>query len=345
MENTEPVTNFTAESVDANKRLDVFLSEKIPGHSRSRIQHLIGEGLALVNGKAAKASTKLNENDRVRIEFPDPEPERFEAEEIPLDIVFEDEHLAVINKPAGMVVHPGAGNRAGTLANAIAFHFASEPSASAEGNRDGRTVRPPAHAGGSDQTRPAKAGTPNADRVGIVHRLDKFTSGLIVVAKNEAIHEALSAQFRRRTVEKKYVALVHGEPRHNSGIIDRPLARDRWHRTKMSVAADGRSAVSNWKVRQRFTKFALLEVEIETGRTHQIRVHLASINHPVVGDETYNEGRDKTIADVDIRNAVQKLGRFFLHAEYLSFDHPVRGERLEFICQLPPELAQFLKLL
>lgn len=332
LENTETPANFTVETEDANKRLDVFLSEKLTGHSRSRIQRLIGEGLAYINGKSAKASTKLNENDRIEIEFSEPEPEKFDAEEIPLDIVFEDEHLAVINKPAGMVVHPGAGNRAGTLANAVAHHFKfqiPDPSSELE----------------NLESEIWNSRSQIAGRVGIVHRLDKFTSGLIVVAKTEAIHEALSAQFRRRAVEKRYIALVHGEPRHNSGIIDRPIGRDRWHRTKMSIAANGRNAVSHWKVRRRFAKFALLEVEIKTGRTHQIRVHVASINHPVVGDETYNEGRDKTIADVEIREAVQKLGRFFLHAEYLSFDHPVTGERLEFICQLPPELAQFLELL
>jgi 23S rRNA pseudouridine1911/1915/1917 synthase len=332
LENTEPIINFTAEAADANKRLDIFLSEKIPGHSRSRIQHLIGEGNAAINGTRAKASAKLNENDHITLEFSEPEPEKFEAEEISLDIVYEDEYLAVINKPAGMVVHPGAGNRSGTLANAVAHHFKFHISNSGQEQENL----------GSEMW---DSSPQAADRVGIVHRLDKFTSGLIVVAKTEAIHEALSAQFRKRSVEKMYVALVHGEPRHNSGIIDRPIARDRWHRTKMSVAANGRNAVSHWKVRRRFNKFALIEVEIKTGRTHQIRVHLASINHPVVGDETYNEGRDKTIADIEIRNAVQKLGRFFLHAERLAFDHPVGGERLEFICQLSPELAQFLELL
>ena len=178
--------------------------------------------------------------------------------------------------------------------------------------------------------------------MGIVHRLDKDTSGLIVVAKDEQTHEALGEQFRKREVFKSYVALVHGNVHGNSGIIDRPLARDRWHRTKMTVAANGRHAVSVWKVRERFEKFTLLDVDIKTGRTHQIRVHLASLNHPVVGDATYNEGRDNTIADHQIKNAVEKLNRFFLHAHQLSINHPATGERMEFTMPLPMELTEFL---
>jgi len=342
-EDEAPIANFTAAADDANKRLDLFLAENTDGRSRTQLQRLITENNVLVNGKPAKASSRLTEGDEIEIEFTEQQAAKFEPENIPLEIVFEDEYLAVINKPAGMVVHPGAGNKTGTLANAVAFHFMSEPSALAEGHEAVRSSmdRPPAYAGGSDL--PAKAGTQNADRVGIVHRLDKFTSGLIVVAKDEEIHEALSEQFRKRTVSKSYVALVHGNPRETSGIIDRPMARDRWHRTKMTVAANGRNALTMWKIRRRFEKFALIDVEIKTGRTHQIRVHLASINNPVVGDETYNEGRDNTIADTDIRNAVQTLGRFFLHAEKLSFDHPVNGERLEFMSEMPEELLTFLE--
>jgi 23S rRNA pseudouridine1911/1915/1917 synthase len=318
---------------DAGKRLDAFLAERIEGWSRSRLQRLIENGDVLVNEKETKASYKLRPGDEIDIDLTEEPAARFEPENIPLDIVFEDEYLAVINKPAGMVVHPGAGVPSGTLANAIAWHFKSEPPALAGGFFPPRGDKnPPANAGGSD-------------RVGIVHRLDKDTSGLIVVAKDEQTHEALAEQFRRRQVFKSYVALVHGSPRDNSGTIDRPIARDRWHRTKMTVAANGRQALSLWKVRQRFEKFTLLEVEIKTGRTHQIRVHLASINHPVVGDATYNEGRDNTIANVEIKKAVEKLGRFFLHAKKLSFAHPKTGERLSFTSELPEELAQLLKLL
>lgn len=295
-------------------RLDAFLSERIEDWSRSRLQRLIDDGGVLVNGKPAKASYKLREGDEIDVELADEPAAVFEPENIPLDIVFEDEFLAVVNKPAGMVVHPGAGVSTGTLANAVAWHFSQKPSA-------------------------------DDDRVGIVHRLDKDTSGLIIVAKDETTHEQLSAQFRRRTVYKSYVALVHGCTRDNVGTIDRPIGRDRRNRTKMAVTANGRTAISFWKVRRRFEKFTLLDVEIKTGRTHQIRVHLASMNHPVVGDETYNEGRDNTIANVEIRNAVQSLGRVFLHSEKLAFDHPKTGERLEFVCQVPEELAKFLKLL
>jgi 23S rRNA pseudouridine1911/1915/1917 synthase len=299
---------------DGGKRLDTFLAEKIDGWSRSRLQRLIENGDVLVNEKEAKASYKIREGDEIDVDLTEEPAARFEPENIPLDIVFEDEFLAVINKPAGMIVHPGAGVNTGTLANALAWHF---------------EIRDPQSA--------------IRNRIGIVHRLDKDTSGLIVVAKDETTHESLAEQFRTREVYKSYVALVHGTPRESSGTIDRPIARDRWHRTKMTVAANGRSALSIWKVRERFEKFALLDVEIKTGRTHQIRVHLASINHPVVGDATYNEGRDKTIADHEIRKAVEKLNRFFLHAERLSITHPVTNARLEFVQSIPDGLQSFLE--
>lgn len=328
---TAPLTNFTIAEPDAGKRLDAFLSEQIEGWSRSRLQRLITDGDVLVNDKTAKPSYKIHENDEIDVDLVEAPTAVFEPEDIPLDIVFEDEYLAVINKPAGMVVHPGAGNSSGTLANAIAFHFSSPP------RRRDAEAEPPALAGGENAT--------VTERVGIVHRLDKDTSGLIVVAKDEETHELLSNQFRDRVVTKQYITLVHGSPRENTGTIDRPMARDRWHRTKMTVAANGRNALTMWKVRQRFEKFTLVEVEIKTGRTHQIRVHLASINHPVVGDATYNEGRDNTVNDTDIKNAIRILDRFFLHAEKLSFDHPKTGEHLSFTSEIPEELAQLLELL
>ncbi len=320
---------FSPGADDAGVRLDAYLAAQIEGWSRARLQRLITDGDVLVNGKAVKPSYKLHEGEEIDVDLVEAPAAVFKPEDIPLDIVFEDEYLAVINKPAGMVVHPGAGNATGTLANAIAWHL-SEPPPSGRGQFDKSANWPPAHAGGSD-------------RVGIVHRLDKDTSGLIVVAKEEETHEALSNQFRDRLVAKQYVTLVHGSPRENMGTIDRPMARDRWHRTKMTVAANGRNALTMWKVRQRFEKFTLLEVEIKTGRTHQIRVHLASINHPVVGDATYNEGRDNTVNDVDIKNAIRTLDRFFLHAERLSFTHPKTGEPMSFNCEIPQELAELLK--
>lgn len=320
---------------DAGVRLDAYLASRVEGWSRSRLQRLIEDGDVLVNGKPAKPSYKLSEGDEIDVDLVEASAVVFEPEDIPLDIVFEDDYLAVINKPAGMVVHPGAGISSGTLANAVAWHFGMQKPAREQGRIEQV---------GSDALTNVRASAMN-DRVGIVHRLDKDTSGLIVVAKDEETHEALSKQFRDRTVEKSYLALVHGSPRENTGTIDRAIARDRWHRTKMTVAANGREAISIWKVRQRFEKFTLLEVTIKTGRTHQIRVHLASINHPVVGDATYNEGRDNTIADPEIKKAVEKLGRFFLHSEVLVFMHPATMQILRFSSKIPTELFDLLKLI
>jgi 23S rRNA pseudouridine1911/1915/1917 synthase len=303
-------------SLETGARLDAFLAEKIRGWSRSRLKRLIDDEDVLVNEQPAKSSYKVRENDEIEVELTEIESAKFEPENIPLDIVFEDEFLAIINKPAGMVVHPGAGVQSGTLANAVAYHFAIQNPKSKIQNR-----------------------------LGIVHRLDKDTSGLIVVAKTDEIHEALSEQFRERQVYKSYVALVHGSPDENAGTIEAPIARNKHNRLRMKVAAHGRSAISLWKVRKRYAKFTLLDVEIKTGRTHQIRVHMAYINHPIVGDEIYNEGRDKTVADINVRNAIKSLDRFFLHAERLAFTHPKTGERLEFRQDLSSELKQFLNLL
>lgn len=317
---TEESLIITVASGESGSRLDAFLATHVEGWSRSRLQRLIDGEDVLVNGKAAKPSYKVREGDEIDVDLVEAPEARFEPEDIPLDIVFEDEYLAVINKPAGMIVHPGAGVSSGTLANAIAYHFGLSTQG-LSGDNDKSNLR---------------------SKIGIVHRLDKDTSGLIVVARDEQTHEALAEQFRTRQVFKSYVALVHGSPLENSGTIDRPIARDRWYRTKMTVAASGRSALSIWKVRQRFEKFTLLDVEIKTGRTHQIRVHLASLNHPVVGDSTYNEGRDNTVADPEIRRAIGNLNRFFLHAEKLSLIHPNSRERVEFVQPLPTELAEFL---
>jgi 23S rRNA pseudouridine1911/1915/1917 synthase len=333
--NETPITfSIIPNSEEAGNRLDAFLAEKVEGWSRSRLQRLIEDEDVLVNDAKSKSSYRVRAGDDIEVELTELPVTRFEPENIPLDIVYEDEYLAVINKPAGMVVHPGAGVQSGTLANAIAYHFKSEPPASAGGQKGEleATNLPPAHAGGSD-------------RIGIVHRLDKDTSGLIVVAKSDAMHEALSEQFRERLVYKSYVALVHGATDDNAGKIEAPIGRNKHNRLRMKVANHGRSAVSIWKVRRRFTKFTLLDVEIKTGRTHQIRVHMAYINHPIVGDEIYNEGRDNTIADSDVKNAIHSMGRFFLHAEKLAFTHPKTGERLSYRCEMPIELSKLLELL
>ena len=307
---------FEVQPENAGTRLDAFLAENIDGWSRSRLQKLIEGEDVLVNDKVVKPSYRLREGDEIEVELTELPVTRFEPEDIPLDIVFEDEYLAVINKPAGMVVHPGAGVQNGTLANAIAFRF------------------------GTSET---EQGVSN--RVGIVHRLDKDTSGLIVVAKTDEIHEALSEQFRERKVYKSYIALVHGAVERNSGKVEASIGRNKHNRLRMKVSPQGRSALSLWKVRERFTKFTLLDVEIKTGRTHQIRVHMAYINHPVVGDEIYNEGRDNTVADINIRNAIRSLGRFFLHAEKLSFAHPIAGKQMDFSSSLPDELVDLLTLI
>ena len=321
--------SFQADDENAGKRLDAFLAEKIDGWSRARLQKLIDDGDVSVNEKIVKSSYKVRTEDKIEIELTAPEIESFEPENIALEIVYEDDFLAVVNKPSGMVVHPGAGVKRGTLANALAYKFQIPDSKFQI-------------AGDADE----QARVENIkSSVGIVHRLDKDTSGLIVVAKNETVHENLSEQFRNREIFKSYVALVHGEVEKNNGTIDGAIAREKHNRTKMAIRSHGRSALSLWRVRKKFEKFTLLNVEIKTGRTHQIRVHLASIHHGVVGDETYNGGRDNTIKDLIVRRAVKDLGRFFLHAERLSFTHPKTLERLEFYAPLPKELTDFLDLI
>ena len=304
--------SFKIAPEDAGARLDGYLATHIEHWSRARLQRLIEAEDVLVNGKPSKPSYKLREHDELEVELTAPTTAAFTPEAIPLDIVYEDATLVVVNKPAGLVVHPAAGIHSGTLANALAYHFQQLPGSSA-------SVRP-----------------------GIVHRLDRDTSGLLVVAKTEAALEHLSDQFRDRTVFKSYLALVHGRVSADSGRIDQPLARDPTNRTRMAVVRGGRSALSLYRVRQRFDRFTLLDVELKTGRTHQIRVHLAWLKHPVVGDETYGAGRDNTIQDAKLRAVVRNLGRHFLHAEKLAFTHPETGQRVEFNSPLPPKLAGLL---
>lgn len=296
---------------DAGVRLDAFLASQIPRWSRARLQRLIENDDVLVNGKRSKPSYKVRENDDVEVELIAPVTTSFAPEAIPIEIIYEDETLVVVNKPAGLVVHPAAGIHSGTLANALAHHFQQLPNAS--------SVRP-----------------------GIVHRLDRDTSGLLVVAKTEAALENLSDQFRARSVYKSYVALVHGRVNADSGRVDQPIARDPTNRTRMAVVRGGRSALSLFRVHRRFNRFTLLDVELKTGRTHQIRVHLAWLKHPVVGDETYGGGRDNTIQNARLRAHIRNLGRHFLHAQRLAFTHPETGERVDFHSPLPPELSSLL---
>jgi 23S rRNA pseudouridine1911/1915/1917 synthase len=309
---------ISAAPEDADKRLDQFLTARLNSVSRARVQEMIAEGKVLVNDAAAKASLKLRGGERISVlGEAQRAPLKAVAEEIPLDIVYEDDDLAVINKPAGMMVHAGAGasddarNR-GTLVNALLHHLGSLSGVGGE-------LRP-----------------------GIVHRLDKETSGLIVVAKNDEAHRKLSAAFAAREVKKKYVALVHGWVKKDSGTLAQSIGRDPVRRMRMTTRLEGgRAAVTHYRVVRRldtrFGKFTLLDVKIDTGRTHQIRVHVAGIGHPVVGDTTY--GAPKQARG---KSAVIVLKRNFLHAAELEFRHPRTGETVSLKSELPEELREFL---
>ncbi|MGA8150297.1 MAG: RluA family pseudouridine synthase [Terriglobales bacterium] len=308
----------TAEA--AGQRLDHFLATHLPDTSRARVQQLIDEEKVLVNDAAAKPSRRLRGEEHITVlgavQLP---PLRAMAEQIPLDIVFEDDDLAVVNKAAGMMVHAGAGSteeerNRGTLVNALLHRFGQLSGVGGE-------LRP-----------------------GIVHRLDKATSGLIVVAKNDSAHRKLAAQFAGRLVKKTYLALVHGAVKVDRGTIRSSISRDRVRRTRMTTrGSGGRDAITHYQVKERidagYGKFTLLELRIDTGRTHQIRVHLASLGHPVVGDTLYGAPRE-------IRGKNQpgiSLSRNFLHATALEFHHPRTDERLSFSRPLPQELSEFLK--
>jgi 23S rRNA pseudouridine1911/1915/1917 synthase len=310
---------FATTDADAGCRLDVFLVAHVPEISRVRAQQLIEAGEVRVNGAAAKPSLRLRGSETVELlSEPKVPPLRALPEDIPLDVVYEDDQLAIINKPAGMMVHAGAGRdetrHRGTLVNALLHRFR-------------------ALSGVSGELRP-----------GIVHRLDKNTSGLIVVAKNDVAHRKLADQFSRRTVKKKYLALVHGWLKADKGNIETTIARDQMRRTRMTTRGrGGRYAVSTYKVLRRiassYGKFTLLEVSIETGRTHQIRVHMASIGHPIVGDALYGAPRE-----LHGKNAKSvSLPRNFLHAAAIELMHPSTAAPLAFDRPLPTELLEFLE--
>lgn len=306
-----PSITLQVSEADTDKRLDLYLSSQINGWSRARLQRLIDAEDVLVNGKAVKPSYKVSANDEIDIEFTQSPLANFSPENIPLTIVFEDDDIVVVNKPAGLVVHPAAGTPSGTLANALAYHFEQL-----------------SHAG--------------SIRPGIVHRLDKDTSGLLVVAKTESGHENLADQFRAREISKNYVALVYGVVKQESGRIEQPIARDPRNRTRMAVVPGGRGALSLYRIRRSYDSFTLLDVDLKTGRTHQIRVHLSWLKHPVVGDELYSGGRENNLADVRLKARIRKLKRQFLHSEQLGFRHPRTGEPMKFSAALPPELSQLL---
>ena len=287
-----------ASDSDAGLRLDQFLAARLPDYSRARLQSWIAEGRVKLNGaQASKASMKLRGGERVEVEPVELKPLHAFAEEIPLDILYEDDDVVAVNKPAGLVVHAGAGRSAGTLVNALLHHFKRLSSV-------GGDLRP-----------------------GIVHRLDKGTSGVILVARTDAAHRSIAAQFSGRTVEKTYLALVQGRPERDRGTIDLPISRDPERRTRMTARlASGRQAHSAYQVLERYAKFTLLEVQIGTGRTHQIRVHLAALGHPVAGDPLYGAA------------AQPDLDRPWLHALRIRFDSPSTGDRLTVEAPVAPEL-------
>jgi 23S rRNA pseudouridine1911/1915/1917 synthase len=305
---------FIISANEAGQRLDSLVASHLKEVSRTRVQYAILDGDILVNERVQKAGYRVRDGDRIEIDLPDPPPVELIPEAIPLNICYEDDDLIVVDKAAGMVVHPGAGVHSSTLVNALVHHF-NELS------------------GRAGHTRP-----------GIVHRLDKETSGLLVVAKNDVVHERLSEQFRDRKVHKMYIAMVYGRVFKERGEIDARIGRSPHNRTRMSVltGGNGRTAHTIFEVTGRYPDFTLLDVRIKTGRTHQIRVHLSHVGHPVVGDAAYGGGRENSIRDVTIRRAVQSLGRHFLHSAELAFDHPRSGKRLGFTSTLPPELAEFL---
>jgi 23S rRNA pseudouridine1911/1915/1917 synthase len=303
------------------ERLDRFLAAAQADLSRSRLQQLIRGGRVSVNGRAARASHRLRDGDRIRIELPESRPARLVPEELPLTIVHEDDDLIVIDKPAGTVVHPGAGVMSGTLVHALLHRYPEIADVGGEG------------------------------RPGIVHRLDKDTSGLIAVARSARAYRALVEALRARTVHRRYRALVWGDPRSEGGTISAAVGRDPHERKRMAVVArGGREARTHWRVTERFGLASHLELELDTGRTHQIRVHLTHLRHPVVGDPVYG-GRGKKLLSLPPlqrslgRALLECLPRQALHASQLELLHPVTGTGLTFRATLPDDFARALKLL
>jgi 23S rRNA pseudouridine1911/1915/1917 synthase len=289
---------FIASAADAGTRLDAFLA-RVSGLSRARVQALVAEGRALVDGVPRKPRHLLAPGARVELHVPPPTRLDLTPEAMPLDILYEDDDLLVLNKPAGLVVHPGAGRTSGTLVHGLLAHC------------------------------PRLSGIGGVERPGIVHRLDRDTSGALVVAKSEAAHQGLSRQFKARQVQKRYLALVQGAVREEAGRIEAPIGRRAQERQKMGVREGGREARTAYRVLRRLPGRTLVELLLETGRTHQIRVHLAHLGHPVIGDRTYGGRRERGAPEVP---------RQMLHAWRLGFHHPVRGAWLEFTAPIPPDM-------
>lgn len=289
------IKSLLAEENMEGERIDFFVAEVMEDLSRSMVKSLIEQGKIQANGKKVKASYRVQEGDEITVEIPEPRQVDIKAQNIPLNIIYQDQDVAVIDKPKGMVVHPAQGNWDNTLVNALMFHV-----------RD-------------------LSGINGELRPGIVHRLDKDTSGVMMVAKNDTAHRNLAEQIKTHSFKREYMALVYGNIKENLGTIDAPIGRSKIDRKKMSVCADGRPAVSNYEVVERFGQYTLVRVKLLTGRTHQIRVHFAHIQHPVVGDAVYGSGRKHF-----------NLESQALHACLLGFTHPRSGEYMEFTSSLPP---------
>lgn len=291
-------------NVETNKgeRLDYFVALKCDDLSRSYVQKLIKDELILVNGKPAKSSYKVQDGDSIQVSIPEPKKIEARAEDIPIDIIYEDDDIAIVNKPQDMVVHPAYGNLKGTLVNSLLFNISNLSSING-------LIRP-----------------------GIVHRLDKDTSGLLVVAKNDISHRSLSASFKNRDIKRVYRALVHGRVKFDSGTIDAPIGRHPVHRKKMAVTErNSKAAVTHYTVINRYKDFTLLELSLESGRTHQIRVHMSYIHNPVVGDPVYSSNKNKF-----------GLEKQMLHAYKIGFNHPKTGEYLEFVQDVPEYFKEIL---
>ena len=298
---------------DAGERLDRFLAAQLPEFSRTRIQSLVDHGRVAVNGAAGNRSYRVETGDAVTVEIPAPAAAVPQPEAIPLEILYEDEDLAVVNKPAGMTVHPGAGAKSGTIVNALLHEFGARGELSSVGGE----LRP-----------------------GIVHRLDRETSGVLLIARNDLAHRTLAEQFSRRKIEKTYIALVHGKLKEDSGRIELPVARDLHRRIRMTTRRrEGRAARTDWRVRLRLLGFTFVEADLHTGRTHQIRVHFSALGHPVAGDTLYGAPRQPRIGEA----LLPPLERNFLHASRLKFAHPTTGKAIEVRAPLPIDLVDYLR--
>jgi 23S rRNA pseudouridine1911/1915/1917 synthase len=308
-----PIITHIVTEKHVSKRLDIYIAHYEPYISRNRIQTLIKSGLALVNSKTVKPGYKVKLRDRITLEIPEQRVHEVLPEPIPLFVIFEDSHIIVVNKPPGLVVHPAPGNYTGTLVNALLYHYGSLPSSGAEAPEKER------------------------ERAGIVHRLDKDTSGVMVVARTHEALRSLAAQFKSRTIKKRYIALVAGVIKKGSGAIEVGLGRHVKERKKISVhTRKAREAVTMFKVKERYKNATLVEVEIKTGRTHQIRVHMAHIGHPVLGDRVYGGTKGTW-------SKGSAIGRQMLHAETLSLLHPDTGAPMSFTAPPPADMAEVIE--